>query len=141
MHTAESIVTPAPGIKDPRTNKRMMIVSWPPIDKEKTIPLVKKIPNGVLKTMHFWAYDETLGQSLIVCNDDVSFRLTDPVDLLNLDRENLEVLAQNHIRATEKFESVAKDWIAVVAGVLQISKKGFRGYKDKLESSGDSEGK
>ncbi|MFS8034959.1 hypothetical protein Hanom_Chr17g01587351 [Helianthus anomalus] len=73
----------------------MKIVSWPPTDKEMTIPLVKKIPNGVLKTMHLWTYDETLGQAVIVCDDDVSFRLTDLIDLLNLDRDNLEVLAQN----------------------------------------------
>ncbi|KAF5790600.1 hypothetical protein HanXRQr2_Chr09g0385121 [Helianthus annuus] len=56
MHTAKSIVTPAEkGVRDPYTNKRMKIVSWPPTDKEKTIPLVKKIPKGALKSMHFWA--------------------------------------------------------------------------------------
>ncbi|MFS8002394.1 hypothetical protein Hanom_Chr13g01201581 [Helianthus anomalus] len=65
MHTAESIVTPAAkGVRDPRTNKRMKIVSWPPTDKEKTIPLVKKNPKGALKTMHFWAYDEWLGSCM-----------------------------------------------------------------------------
>ncbi|MFS7919476.1 hypothetical protein Hanom_Chr03g00213081 [Helianthus anomalus] len=53
MHTADSIVSSAKGVGDPRTNKRMKIVSWPPTDKEKTIPLVKKNPNGALKTMHF----------------------------------------------------------------------------------------
>ncbi|MFS7954248.1 hypothetical protein Hanom_Chr07g00628061 [Helianthus anomalus] len=126
MHTAESIVTPAKGIRDPRTNKRMQIFSWPSTNKEKTIPLFKKIPNGALKTMHFWAYDENLGQVVIVCAGDETYRLTDPIDLLNLDRENLEVLAQTQIRATEKCEAVAKDWTSVVAGVLQISKKGFR---------------
>ncbi|MFS7965413.1 hypothetical protein Hanom_Chr09g00761951 [Helianthus anomalus] len=83
MHTDESILTPVKGIRDPLTNKRMQIVSWPPTDKEKVIPL---------------------------------------------------------IIATVKFEAVAKDWSSVVAGVLQISKKGFRGYKDKLERSGDGEG-
>ncbi|MFS7899208.1 hypothetical protein Hanom_Chr03g00213051 [Helianthus anomalus] len=71
--------------------------------------------------MHFWAYDETLGQVVI-------------------DRENLEVLAQNQIRATEKFVAIAKDWTSSVAGVLQISKNGFRRYKDKLECSGGGEG-
>ncbi|KAJ0569547.1 hypothetical protein HanHA300_Chr05g0167451 [Helianthus annuus] len=140
MHTAKSIVTPAKGIRDPHTNKRMQIVLWPPTDKEKTILLVKKIPNGALKTMHFWAYDETLGQVVIVCDDDATYRLTDPIDLLNLDRENLEVLAQTQIRATEKYEAVAKDWTSAVAGVLQINKKGFCGYKDKLERSGGGEG-
>ncbi|MFS7961745.1 hypothetical protein Hanom_Chr08g00718691 [Helianthus anomalus] len=92
MHTAESIVSSAKGVRDPRTNKRMKIVSWPPTDKEKIILLVKKIPNGILKTMHLWAYDETLGQAVIVCDGDVSFRLIDPIDLLNLDQENLEAL-------------------------------------------------
>ncbi|KAF5768319.1 hypothetical protein HanRHA438_Chr14g0645681 [Helianthus annuus] len=59
MHTAESIVTPAAkGVRDPYTNKRMKIVSWPPTDKKKTIPLVRKITKGALKTMQFWAYDE-----------------------------------------------------------------------------------
>ncbi|KAJ0792835.1 hypothetical protein HanOQP8_Chr01g0022401 [Helianthus annuus] len=87
MRTAESIVTPAAkGVRDPHTNKRMKIVSWPPTDKEKTIPLVKKIPKGPLKTMQFWAYDERLGQAVIVCDDNVSFRLIGQVDLLKLDK-------------------------------------------------------
>ncbi|MFS7930054.1 hypothetical protein Hanom_Chr04g00339641 [Helianthus anomalus] len=118
----------------------MKIVSWPPTDKEKTILLVKKIPNGILKTMYFWAYDETLGQALIVCDGDVSFRLTDLVDLLILDRENLEALAQNQIRSTEKYEDIAKSWTAVVVVVLHISKKGFGSYKDKMDGSGGSRG-
>ncbi|MFS7943185.1 hypothetical protein Hanom_Chr06g00497291 [Helianthus anomalus] len=50
MHIVESIVTPAKGIRDPYTNKRMKIVHGPPTDKEKTIPLLKKIPKGALKT-------------------------------------------------------------------------------------------
>ncbi|KAJ0599291.1 hypothetical protein HanOQP8_Chr03g0091801 [Helianthus annuus] len=89
MHMAESIISSAKGVRDPGTNKRMKIVSWPPTDKEKTIPLVKKIPNGAQKTMHLWAYDEMLGQAVIVCDGDETYRLTDPIDLLNLDRENL----------------------------------------------------
>ncbi|KAJ0800218.1 hypothetical protein HanPI659440_Chr03g0100491 [Helianthus annuus] len=140
MHTVESIISSAKGVRDPHTNKGTKIVSWPPTDKEKTIPLVKKIPNGAQKTMRLWAYDETLGQAVIVCDGDETYRLIDLVDLLNLDRENLEVLAQIQIRATEKYEVVAKDWTSAVAGVLQISKKGFRGYKDKLERSGGGEG-
>ena len=140
MHTAESLVKPAPGVRDPRTNKRMKIVSWPPTNKEKTIPLVKKIPAGALKNLQFWAYDETSGQAVIVCDNGVSYHLNDQTDLLNLDRENLEVLARHQIRATEKYEVIAKDWRSAVAGVLRISKKEFGGFKDTLEGSGGSEG-
>ncbi|KAM0044819.1 hypothetical protein Hdeb2414_s0010g00357711 [Helianthus debilis subsp. tardiflorus] len=61
MRTVDSIVRPAKGIRDPYTHKRMKIVHWPATDKEKTIPLVRKIPKGALKTLHFWAYDERLG--------------------------------------------------------------------------------
>ncbi|MFS7978079.1 hypothetical protein Hanom_Chr10g00911411 [Helianthus anomalus] len=137
MHTAESIVTPAAkGVSDPRTNKWMKIVSWPPTDKENTIPLVKKIPKGALKTMHFWAYDERLGQAVIVYNDDVSFWLIDQVDLLNLAQEDLEVLARNPIRVTEKYEEVAKGWTAAIASVIHISTKGSGGFKDRLGGSG-----
>ncbi|MFS7904724.1 hypothetical protein Hanom_Chr01g00039411 [Helianthus anomalus] len=133
MHTTESIITPAAkGVRDPHTNKRMKIVSWPPTDKEKTIPLVKKIPKGALKTVHFWAYDARLGQAVIVCNDDMNFHLVDQVDLLNLAQEDLEVLACNHIRATEKYEEVAKGWTAAVASVIHIHTKGFGGFKDRL---------
>ncbi|KAM0064539.1 hypothetical protein Hdeb2414_s0003g00104121 [Helianthus debilis subsp. tardiflorus] len=134
MHTAESIVTPALGIRDPRINKRMKIVSWPPTDKEKTISLVKKIPNGMLKTIHFWAYDETMGQALIMCDGDLNYCLTDPVDLLNLDRENLEALAQNQIRSREKYKDFAKSCTTVVAGVLHISKKGYGSYKNRKDA-------
>ncbi|MFS8013587.1 hypothetical protein Hanom_Chr14g01334711 [Helianthus anomalus] len=118
MHTAESITSSAKGVRDPRTNKRMKIISWPPTDKEKTIPL---------------AYDETLDQAVIVCGGDVSFRLTDPIYLLNLDQENLEALAMTQIRSAEKYEAVAKGWTTVVAGVLHVRKKGFGGYHDKAD--------
>ncbi|MFS7937986.1 hypothetical protein Hanom_Chr05g00434251 [Helianthus anomalus] len=126
MKIAESIVTPAPGVPDPRTNKRMKIVTWLPTDKEKTIPLVKKIPDGILMTVHFWAYDETLGQALIVCEDDVQFRLTNQVDLRNLDLVNLEVLAQNHIRSTEKYEDSAKQWTCSCCWCTAHQKENFR---------------
>ncbi|MFS8002799.1 hypothetical protein Hanom_Chr13g01206351 [Helianthus anomalus] len=79
----------------------MKIVHWPTTDKEKTIPLVKKIPKGALKTLHFSAYDKLLGKAVIVCVDDENFRLVDQIYLLNLAYEDLEVLARNQIRATE----------------------------------------
>ncbi|MFS8002036.1 hypothetical protein Hanom_Chr13g01197391 [Helianthus anomalus] len=82
--------------------------------------MVKKIPKGALKTIHFWAYDERLGQVVIICDDEVSFRLVDQIDLLNLAYEDLEVLARNQIRATEKYEEVAKGWIVVVASAIHI---------------------
>ncbi|KAF5805162.1 hypothetical protein HanXRQr2_Chr05g0205891 [Helianthus annuus] len=135
MHTAESIVTPAKGIRDPYTNKRMKIMSWPPTDKEKTIPLVKKIPKGALKTMHFRAYDERLGKVVIVCDDEVSFCLVDQVYLLNLAYEDLEVLARSQIRATEKYEEIAKGWTTAVASAIHIRTKGFGGFKDRLGGS------
>ncbi|KAJ0796128.1 hypothetical protein HanPI659440_Chr04g0158581 [Helianthus annuus] len=136
MRTADSIVKPAKGIRDPYTNKRMKIVHWPATDKEKTIPLVRKIPKGALKTLHFWAYDERLGQAVIVCDGDASYCLVDQIDLLNLAVEDLEVLASNQIRATEKYEEIAKGWTSAVASVLHIQKKGFGGYKDRI-SGGD----
>ncbi|MFS7916880.1 hypothetical protein Hanom_Chr03g00182561 [Helianthus anomalus] len=136
MHTAESMVTPAEkGVRDPYTNKRMKIVSWPLTDKEKTIPLVKKIPKGALKSMHFLAYDERLGQAVIVCDDEVSFRMVDQVDLLNLAYEDLEVLARNQIRATEKYEEIAKGWTVAVSSSIHIRTKGFGGFKDRLGGS------
>ncbi|MFS8020406.1 hypothetical protein Hanom_Chr16g01415181 [Helianthus anomalus] len=136
-HTTESLVTPAKGIRDPYTNKRMKIVHKSPTEKEKMIPLVKKIPKGALKTLQFWAYDERLGQVVMVCNGDVSFRMVDQVDLLNLAYEDLEVLARNQIRATDKYEEIAKGWTASVASAIHIRTKGFGGLKDRL--GGDSE--
>ncbi|KAJ0451252.1 hypothetical protein HanHA300_Chr15g0565471 [Helianthus annuus] len=132
MRTADSTVKPAKGIRDPYTNKRMKIVHWPATDKEKTIPLVRKIPKGALKTMHFWVYDERLGQAVIVCDGDASYCLVDQIDLLNLAVEDLEVLASNQIRATEKYEEIAKGWTSAVASVMHIHKQGFGGYKDNM---------
>ncbi|MFS8025119.1 hypothetical protein Hanom_Chr16g01471171 [Helianthus anomalus] len=137
MHTAESIVKPAKGIRDPYTNKRMKIVHWPPTDKEKMIPLVKKIPKGTLKTLHFCAYDERLGQAVMVCDGDVSFYMVAQVDLLNLAYEDLEVLARNQIRATEKYEEIAKGWTAAVVSAIHIRTKGFGGLKDRLGGESD----
>ncbi|KAJ0610892.1 hypothetical protein HanHA300_Chr01g0009011 [Helianthus annuus] len=138
MRTADSTVKPAKGIRDPYTNKRMKIVHWPATDKEKTIPLVRKIPKGALKTMHFWAYDERLGQAVIVCDGDASYCLVDQIDLLNLAVEDLEVLASNQIRATEKYEEIAKGWTSAVASVMHIHKKGFGGYKDNMSGGHQS---
>ncbi|KAJ0810265.1 hypothetical protein HanPI659440_Chr01g0025111 [Helianthus annuus] len=121
MCTAESFVKPIKGVRDPFTKKRMKIVHWPVTDKEKTIPLVKKVPIGALKSLHFWAYDERLGQAVFVCDGD-----------------DLEVLAQNQIRATEKYEEIAKGWTAAVASAIHIRKKGFGGIKDRLGGDRDS---
>ncbi|KAM0061452.1 hypothetical protein Hdeb2414_s0004g00136261 [Helianthus debilis subsp. tardiflorus] len=112
MHTAESIVTPAKGIRDPYTNKQMKIVQWPPTNKEKTIPLVKKIPKGAMKTLHFWAYDERLGQAVMVCDGE--------------------------IRAIVKYEEIAEGWTGAVASAIHIRTKGFGGFKDRLGGSGGS---
>ncbi|KAF5815686.1 hypothetical protein HanXRQr2_Chr03g0125821 [Helianthus annuus] len=121
MRTAECFVKPAKGIRDPFTKKRMKIVLWPVTDKEKMIPLVKKIPKGALKSLHFWAYDKRLGQAVFVCDGD-----------------DLEVLAQNQIRATEKYEEIAKGWTAAVASAIHIRTKGFGGLKDRLGGDRDS---
>ncbi|MFS7902556.1 hypothetical protein Hanom_Chr01g00012641 [Helianthus anomalus] len=137
MHTAESIVKSTKGIRDPYTHKRMKNVHRPVTNKEKTIPLVKKIPKGALRTLHFWAYDEHLGQAVIVCDDEVSFCLVDQIDLLNLAYEDLEVLARNQIRATEKYEEIAKGWAATIISAIHIRTKGFGGLKDRL--GGDSD--
>ncbi|MFS7980351.1 hypothetical protein Hanom_Chr10g00938411 [Helianthus anomalus] len=123
MRTTESFVKPAKGIRDPYKNKRMKIVHWPVTDKEKMIPL---------------AYDERLGQAVIVCDDDVSFRLVDQVDLLNLAYEDLEMLARNQIRATEKYEEIAKGWTAAVASAIHIRTKGFSGLNDRVSGDRDS---
>ncbi|KAJ0587465.1 hypothetical protein HanIR_Chr04g0163511 [Helianthus annuus] len=138
MRTAESFVKPVKGIRDPFTKKRMKIVHWPVTDKEKVIPLVNKIPKGALKSLHFWAYDERLGQAVFICDGDVNFRLVDQVDVLNIALEDLEVLAQNQIRATEKYEAIAKGWTAAVASAIHIRKKGFGGLKDRLGGDRDT---
>ncbi|MFS8004316.1 hypothetical protein Hanom_Chr13g01224351 [Helianthus anomalus] len=104
---------------------------------EKMIPLVKKIPKGALKTLHFWDYDERLGQAVMVCDGDVSFHMVDQIDLLNLAHKDLEVLARNQIRATEKYEEIAKGWTAAVISTIHIRTKGFGGLKDRL--GGDSD--
>ncbi|KAF5815862.1 hypothetical protein HanXRQr2_Chr03g0127831 [Helianthus annuus] len=138
MRTADSIVKPLKGVRDSFTKKRMKVVHWPVTDKEKVIPLVKKIPQGALKSLHFWAYDERLGQAVFVCDGDVSFRLVDQVDVLNIALEDLEVLAQNQIRATEKYEDIAKGWTAAVASAIHIRKVGFGGFQDRLGGSSNT---
>ncbi|KAM0061106.1 hypothetical protein Hdeb2414_s0004g00132031 [Helianthus debilis subsp. tardiflorus] len=138
MRTTESIVKPLKGVRDPFTKKRMKVVHWPVTDKEKMIPLVKKIPKGALKSLHFWAYDERLGQAVFVCDGDISFRLVDQVDVLNIALEDLEVLAQNQIRATEKYEDIAKGWTAAVASAIHIRNVGFGGLRDRLGGGRDT---
>ena len=57
--------------------------------------------------------------------------------LLNLDRENLEVLARHQIKATEKYEPIAKGWTRAVAEVIRLSKN----VKSTLGGSGSSAGR
>ncbi|MFS8003793.1 hypothetical protein Hanom_Chr13g01218081 [Helianthus anomalus] len=96
----------------------MKTVIWPPTYKENTISLMKKIPEGGLKKLHFW------------------FGMTDQVDLLTVSLQDLKVLAQNQFRSTENYEAIAKEWTVVVAGVLQVKKQGFTGLRNTSGSSG-----
>ncbi|MFS7935249.1 hypothetical protein Hanom_Chr05g00401261 [Helianthus anomalus] len=116
----------------------MKTVIWPPTDKEKTIPLVKKILEGGLKKLHFWVYDESVGQVLMVCDDDVQYRMIDQIDILTINLQDLEVLAQNQIRFTEKYEAIAKEWTVDTAGDLQVRKQGFNGLRNTFGRCGSS---
>ncbi|MFS7943184.1 hypothetical protein Hanom_Chr06g00497281 [Helianthus anomalus] len=69
----------------------------------------------------------------MVYDGEVSFRMVDQVDLLNLAYEYLEVLARNQIRAIEKYEEITKGWTAAVASAIHIRTKGFGGLKDRLD--------
>ncbi|MFS7930585.1 hypothetical protein Hanom_Chr04g00345991 [Helianthus anomalus] len=62
-------------------------------------------------------------------------KIVDQVEFLNLAYEDLEVLARNHIRATEKYEEIAKEWTAAVVSAIHIRTKGFGGFKDHLGGS------
>ncbi|MFS8023112.1 hypothetical protein Hanom_Chr16g01447651 [Helianthus anomalus] len=58
------------------------------------------------------------------------------IDLLNLALEDLEVLARNQIKATEKYEEIAKGWTTAVASVMLIHQQGFTGFRGSSSGGG-----
>jgi hypothetical protein len=102
----------------------MKIMKWPATKKEKQIPLVKKIPEGALKDILFWAYDPQMGNAEITCKNDVTYRLIDTVDLLKVSRTDLEILSKHQIQCPEMYEPIAKEWTRAVGCCLILTGDG-----------------
>jgi hypothetical protein len=121
---AEPYISKPKDVYEYGSKRRMKIVKWPATNKQKQIPLVRKIPEGALKDMLFWAYDPVMGNAEVTCKNDVTYRLIDTVDLLKVSRIDLEVLAKHQILCPEQYEPISKEWTQAVASCLILTGDG-----------------
>ncbi|KAM0000678.1 hypothetical protein Hdeb2414_s0012g00384611 [Helianthus debilis subsp. tardiflorus] len=81
MKLAESFLLEYEDVLDPSTNKPFTTVIWPPTKQNKTVPLLKELPNNSLKDLQFWMYDPITGQAVIVC-ENTEYRVAGAKDLM-----------------------------------------------------------
>ncbi|XP_023753762.1 uncharacterized protein LOC111902120 [Lactuca sativa] len=81
LKIASSFIKKAKGFIDPRTNKTLVNVVFPPTKQAKRIPLPKHLPEGTLDIIQFWVYDEAIAYVVIKLKKN-QFRIVDPNDLL-----------------------------------------------------------
>ncbi|MFS8016887.1 hypothetical protein Hanom_Chr15g01373791 [Helianthus anomalus] len=90
MKTAKTYHKSNPAVRNPDTGKRLQTVKSPTTQKEKTIPLPKKFPQGCLKYFKYWTYEEKMEEVVVVCVDQ-AYWLVDPNDLISFHQEDLLV--------------------------------------------------
>jgi hypothetical protein len=129
MKFAKPFYEAVEGVYDKKTKRKMKILKWPATAKEKTVPLVEKIPEGALQDMLFWAYDSQMGNVEITYKNDVTYRLTDVMDLLKVSRSDLEMLKRHQLECLERDEPKAKQWNKAVASCLILTGDGPGSHK------------
>ena len=63
--TSKSTIEKIPGLRDGKTGKIFKNVMWPPTDKEKIIPIARPLPDGSLRSMRYWVYDDNSTTTVI----------------------------------------------------------------------------
>ncbi|CAH1416304.1 unnamed protein product [Lactuca virosa] len=118
LKIASSFTKKAKDVIDPRTNKTMVNVMWPPTKQAKRIPLPKRLPEGTLDKIQFWVYDEATTTVVIKLKKN-QFRIVDPKDLLKFGERDIRPLLNFQIIAeNELFEAATKAFTRMVATII-----------------------
>ncbi|MFS7966890.1 hypothetical protein Hanom_Chr09g00779271 [Helianthus anomalus] len=118
MKTAESEIRRNPGVREPFTKRNVKSIIWPPIEKEKIIPLSRKFEKGILKNLKFWEYDSKMVEAVLI-TEDQSIRIPNTYDLMSCHEEDILVISIQQIRCNEKYEVCAKEWTTSAANILR----------------------
>ncbi|CAI9283745.1 unnamed protein product [Lactuca saligna] len=118
LKIALSFTKKAKDVIDPRTNKTMVNVMWPPTKQAKRIPLPKCLPGGTLDTIQLWVYYEATATMVIKLKKN-HFRIVGPKDLLMFGEHDICTLSNFQIIVeNELFEVAAKAFTGMVATII-----------------------
>ncbi|MFS8008262.1 hypothetical protein Hanom_Chr14g01270601 [Helianthus anomalus] len=115
MKTAESNIRRNPGVSAPFNKRTIKYVIWPLTDKEKIIPITRKLEKGILRNLKFWAYDPKMAEAVIVTQEQ-SIQIPNSYDLMSFHEEDIVVLS-NHQSCNDKYEVCAKEWTSDAANI------------------------
>lgn len=133
MKTAESFVKKAKDVIDPKANKSMKTVMWPPTKQMKEIPIIQHFRDGSLQDMEYWVFDEATATAVIKFPTGV-FRVVTAKDLIQFGERDIHTLARHKIVVkNEILEVAAKEFTSMIVEI--INKKmwlGAMGRSDVL---------
>ena len=119
MKTAELIIKQYPNILDPKTNLPFQAVMWPATSHVKQIPVLQNYPDGSMKSMLYWVFDETIA-STVIKPQDGCIQLYDKRDLFQFGRWDIHQLSLHQIKVAEDiFEPDAKEYTSMVADIIK----------------------
>ncbi|CAI9303327.1 unnamed protein product [Lactuca saligna] len=119
MKTTSSFTKKAKDVIDPRTNKTMVNVMWPPKNQAKRIPLPKRLREGTLDSMQFWIYDDATASVVIKLKKN-QYLIVDPKDLLKFCECYIQTLSNFQIIIkNEWLEAIEKAFTGMVATIIE----------------------
>lgn len=117
--TVESFIKSFLNVLDPKTNEPIKTVMWPPTNQVRRIPIVQNFRDGLIRSMLYWVYDETIASAIIKIPECV-FRLYDKQDLLQFGKWDIHYLAQHQIQVAEDiFETTAKEYTSMIIVIIE----------------------
>ena len=86
----------AQGLINPDTEKTYIQVLWPPVDQEKVVPISRPLPDGSLRTMKYWVYDDASATVVIKLAKN-QIRVNNAQDLLMFRENDIKTLSRFQI--------------------------------------------
>ena len=102
---------------------------WPATDQVKQIPILQNHPDGSLRTMQYWVFDETTASAVIKLEKGC-IRLYEKRHLLQFGKWDIHQLSHHQIKVAEDiFEPAAKEYATMVIDI--INKRKWNGAMGK----------
>ena len=119
MKTAQSFTKYKRDVIDPKTNKKMAVVYWPPTKQLRKVPVPLRMEEGSLDKFKFWMYDDETN-SVVIKSGHKTIRFADPKDLMRFGKRDLETLAANQIICpNDQYEWWTKEFTGMVRMLLE----------------------